>query len=669
MMRVGGAMGGTQCVLGPRRCGRGVAGVLVCFSLAWGIAANAGPESMPDLDRAELLSWVDPPAALQLLDKLQPTAQAGDARVQWLMARGFAYADADQEQAQTIAARLHELGRTQASAEAASHLVRAQLYLHNDKPDRSEVELKLIGADATLPAFELFRRETLQGAAQLLQSRFEAAASDFERARDLANATHNTARMIDAMIRLANLYSVTLELTRAASLVAELRTTAQQTGEEILLSEAASLEGDVKENSGDHAGARRALLEAVSHARRSGSERPLAMYLIDLGNVELKLANYAQALDDSTEVLALARQLQRPLVERLGNFLMGMAQLGLGHLQIGKQAVDSAVQQSLAMGDLYNADEMMGRYRVALERAGDLRAAVEVMHRDETVRDQLAASEREKALVDLTAKFDNERRARQIELLERDNAIKSRDLRAQRLRQQMIVMSAALVVLACAALFWGIARIRKINASLLHNVQHDSLTGLLNRRYFNEHILAEQADRPYVGCLLMAALDNTEHINDTWGYAANDAVLRAVSQRLSSALPGSDAWVHWAGEVFLVKTGPMSEAQLNLAARRLLSEIHREPVAWDGRDIGCTVSVGYASFPIKGAAADISLERAITLVDQALRQARLQGGDRACLITLVRATDEQELSFIDGQFDGATSDRRVQLVETVSMTA
>jgi diguanylate cyclase (GGDEF)-like protein len=311
----------------------------------------------------------------------------------------------------------------------------------------------------------------------------------------------------------------------------------------------------------------------------------------------------------------------------------------------------------------------MGRYRVALEKAGDLRAAVEVMHRDETVRDQLASSEREKALVDLTAKFDNERRARQIELLERDNAIKSRDLRAQRLRQQMIVMSAALVVLACAALFWGIARIRKINASLLHNIQHDSLTGLLNRRYFNEHILAGQADRPYVGCLLMAALDNTEHINDTWGYAASDAVLRAVSQRLSSALPDSDAWVHWAGEVFLVKTGPMSEAQLNLAARRLLSEIHREPVAWDGRDIGCTVSVGYASFPIKGAAADISLERAITLVDQALRQARLQGGDRACLITLVRAANEQESSFSDAQFDGTTSDRRVQLVETVSMTA
>ena len=114
MLRVGVEL----IVLAPRKCGRRAAGVLVCFLLAWGIAANAGPESLSDLDLAELLSWVDPPAALQLLDKLQPTAQTGDARVQWLMARGFAYADADQEQAQTIAARLHELGRTHASAEA-----------------------------------------------------------------------------------------------------------------------------------------------------------------------------------------------------------------------------------------------------------------------------------------------------------------------------------------------------------------------------------------------------------------------------------------------------------------------------------------------------------------------------------------------------------------------
>jgi diguanylate cyclase (GGDEF)-like protein len=233
----------------------------------------------------------------------------------------------------------------------------------------------------------------------------------------------------------------------------------------------------------------------------------------------------------------------------------------------------------------------------------------------------------------------------------------------------MIVMAAALIVLACGALFWGIMRIRKVNVRLLHNMQHDSLTGLLNRRYFNEHILAKQADRAYVGCLLLIGVDEAEYINDAWGYAGGDGILSAVAKRLSSALRDSDALVHWASEVFLVLTGPRSDAQLNLAVRRLLTAMHSEPIVWNGQSIGCTVSIGYASFPVEGTAVDISLDRAITLVDKALRQAERQGGNRACLISRVSANTEGELSAINAQFEVAALDQRVQLVETVGVTA
>jgi len=116
-------------------------------------------------------------------------------------------------------------------------------------------------------------------------------------------------------------------------------------------------------------------------------------------------------------------------------------------------------------------------------------------------------------------------------------------------------------------------------------------------------------------------------------------------------------------------TAPMSDAQLNLAVRRLLTAIHGEPVSWNGQSAGCTVSIGYASFPVEGAAVDISLDRAITLVDKALRQAKRQGGNRACLISRVSVNNEGELSAINAQFEVAALDRRVQLVETVGATA
>ena len=652
------------CERGRRTCG-----VLLCLTLAFLVPVRAQAQSIPDLDRAELLSTMDAQAALQLLDQLQPSAQTGNTLVQWLMARGIAYADGDQKQAQDIAQRLHELGRTQSSAEAASHIVRAHLYLHNDQADRADAELKLIGPDATLPAFERYRLKSQHGSAHILLGKLEAAASDFEQARDLANATHSTPRVIDATIRLANLYSATRDLKRAASLVAQLRTFAQQMGDEAVWFAVAYLEAGMADARADRGEQRRALLEALRHAQRGGSERSMAMVLADLGDLNLKTGDYTAAVDYSTQAVALGRKLRRPLVERLARFSLGMAEIGLGHPASGKREVDSAIQQSIAEGDLLTADDMMRRYRTALEKVGDLRAALEVMHRDETVRDQLAVTARDKALLELSAKFDDERRARQIELLERDNAIKSRDLEAQRLRQQMIAMSAALIALACGALLWGIARIRKVNARLLHSMQHNALTGLPNRRYFNEHVLSKQANRPYVGGLLLVGVDGTEDISDTWGYAGSDGVLSVVAKRLAGASGDSDALVHWANEVFLVMTGPMSDAQLNHVARRLLAAVHSEPVAWNGQNIKCTISIGYASFPVKGAAVDISLDRATTLVDRALRQARRQGGGRACLITFVGAENERELSAINAQFEVAASDRRVQLVDMVSTTA
>jgi diguanylate cyclase (GGDEF)-like protein len=219
--------------------------------------------------------------------------------------------------------------------------------------------------------------------------------------------------------------------------------------------------------------------------------------------------------------------------------------------------------------------------------------------------------------------------------------------------------------LVCGALSWGIVRIRRVNAHLLQNNKFDSLTGLLNRGYFNDHILTRQADRPYVGCLLLMGLDCLEHINEAVGYCAGDEALSIVSKRLTRTMRDSDALVRWGGETFLVMTGPMSDSELNNAVRRLLTDIHNEPITWNDVSIECKVSIGYASFPVNGAAVDISVDGAITLVGKALQQARGQGGDRASLITAVNANNAQELGAISAQFKVAASDGRVKLVEAV----
>ena len=655
------------CSMYRSRCSGGA--LLVFLLLAWPVTASIPAEIQADLDRAEQLSWMDAPAGLRLLDELEPRARSGDALIEWLMSRSFAYADTEPEQVQAVAQRLHVLGFTQPAAEAASHIVRALMYIHNDEIDRADEEQKLVVAEASLPMFERFRLQLVRGTLNVARGRHEAALSLYESALDLAYSMHSTPRVFEALIRLCSLSEITRNLDRGASLVAQLRAIAQQTGDDTLLAQVADLEAEFASDRGDREGERRALNEALSHARRSGSLRFLAVVYMDLGTFHLKTHDYAAALDDSTRGLVIARKLRRPLFERVLLYHGGLAQIGLGQLASGKRVVERVLQDFQEKGDLSTTRETMLRYREELERVGDLRGALEVWHREDAVRDQLAKISSEKALLELSAKFDAERRARQIELLERDNAIKDRDLEAQRLRQQMIGLAIALIGLVCAVLVWGITRIRKINTRLLHSVQHDPLTGSLNRRYFNERVLAEKSNRPYVGCLLLVGVDDIDRINDSWGYAGGDRVLRVFSRLLSNTLHDSDALVRWGSDVFLVMLGPMSNAQLDLAVRRLLSAMHDEPVFWEGRRIAYTVSIAYASFPLKGAGVDISLDRGITLVDKALRQVRRRGGGRACLISLVNASDERELSAINAQFEVAALDRRVQLVETVSTAA
>ena len=146
-------------------------------------------------------------------------------------------------------------------------------------------------------------------------------------------------------------------------------------------------------------------------------------------------------------------------------------------------------------------------------------------------------------------------------------------------------------------------------------------------------------------------------------------MLAAASKRLANTLRDNETLLRWGGEEFLVLLRPMSDAQLNLTAHRLLNAVRSEPVVWHGERIRCTVSIGCASFPVTGAAIDVSLDRAISLVDKALYHAKRRGRDRACMITLVNVYSEQELAAINEEFEDAIADRRVQLVETVSATS
>ena len=82
---------------------------------------------------------------------------------------------------------------------------------------------------------------------------------------------------------------------------------------------------------------------------------------------------------------------------------------------------------------------------------------------------------------------------------------------------------------------------------------------------------------------------------------------------------------------------------------------------WRSQVIPVTISIGYAVFPVSPGSMEVSLDRAIALVDKALYEAKKRGRNRACMITEIRMGTGGDLSSINAAFDVATADNVVQL--------
>ncbi len=623
-------------------------------------------------DQLEMLEWSDPERAVQIVDAAPPlSAESVATEIDMLEIRGMIYADSSRDDAvHAVERRLEQLAdKGDESAVRAGRFVRAYSARQHSQYAVAEAELKGIDIGDIESDAERYRVLTLQGHVLRILGKDEAALPFLEQALDLANRMHDEPRTLHATLAMARIYTDSGNFDRATAQLNSARSLATRLGDEAALVETEERVADIADRRGDRTEERRASLAGLEHAKRSGSSKWLELALVNLGDSYLKTRDYAESLKYSKEALPIMARTNHRDDEQITLFNEGLAYIGLGSIKAGEKLAEAAIADALAGSDLLDAKELLREYADALEHAGYLMMAIQVYHRYDETSQKFMTNTRQRAFLELSAQFDDERKARELELLRRDNALKVSEMREQRLRQQLILAGALFIACICAALVWAFARVSKANERLRFSSEHDPLTGLSNRRYFNERVLAVDGGRPVGGCVLLADLDHFKRINDTYGHPAGDAVLAAMSQRLSAALRENDKLVRWGGEEFLAVLGPMTPSQADLTAERLLQAVRREPVMWNGQLIRCTISIGYASFPMAGSATDITLDAAISLVDKALYVAKRRGRDRACLIKVVSARNEKELTIISSEFESAARDRRVQLVEILGAAA
>ena len=160
---------------------------------------------------------------------------------------------------------------------------------------------------------------------------------------------------------------------------------------------------------------------------------------------------------------------------------------------------------------------------------------------------------------------------------------------------------------------------------------YDTLTGLYNRRYFDEKFGTE-AQQAFVNktslSLVLIDIDHFKKVNDTFGHPEGDKILRGVATLLKNSVRKKDTVARYGGEEFILI---LPEA--NLEGASMIAERIRKLVENTSFDIGnahlnATISLGISSFPSHRAR---SKEELLKMADLALYRAKGEGRNRVSL--------------------------------------
>ncbi len=163
--------------------------------------------------------------------------------------------------------------------------------------------------------------------------------------------------------------------------------------------------------------------------------------------------------------------------------------------------------------------------------------------------------------------------------------------------------------------------LNRAKENIEHLANHDPLTGLPNRRLFNEHTsqaikLASRKKTKFA--LLMIDLNRFKRINDTYGHMLGDQVLQKVAARFSEGLRESDLISRWGGDEFAILAFEILNKSDVVKIITRLFNAFKLPINVNGQPFTIEMSIGAAIFPKDGE----NQQRLFRNADAALYQAK-----------------------------------------------
>ena len=153
---------------------------------------------------------------------------------------------------------------------------------------------------------------------------------------------------------------------------------------------------------------------------------------------------------------------------------------------------------------------------------------------------------------------------------------------------------------------------------------HDALTGLANRRLFQEHLslaiaLAQRKRRPV--SVLFLDLDHFKVVNDSLGHTLGDTLLREIATRLRSSVREGDVVARVGGDEFTIVLQELEKKEDAAAMAQRVLRVIAEPIEIDGQRLYITASIGITVYPDDGEDAETLLKNA----DNAMYRAKAVG--------------------------------------------
>jgi diguanylate cyclase (GGDEF)-like protein len=222
----------------------------------------------------------------------------------------------------------------------------------------------------------------------------------------------------------------------------------------------------------------------------------------------------------------------------------------------------------------------------------------------------------------------------EIALLSAQNALQTSKLSQQSLREAL----ALLLILICTIAIYFLVRrywiLKKHNGSLetsnhilYEQSHHDALTGLFNRRYFEEQMNKPLLEDNSQYVLAIIDIDFFKKVNDTYGHDVGDEVLCKLAKTLNDNIRQHDFVTRWGGEEFVITLAQTDQADIKTVLERLKNIVQNTQIQTSSGNLSITLSIGVSN-EIKAKSLKNSWSLALESADKALYQAKNSGRNR-----------------------------------------